>query len=177
MAGKSAPVRKGLYALGLVLSAAFLWNMTSFYLMPTVPTWNTPLTPLAFLVTAILGGAVLTNVLLSIAKPECACTGKTLAIIAALALLVGAVVSMTLIAGLPGINSSVQQAGALSHDLGGLMALRFLFLALAVGLLFYQLAEKISALPVALTGLVLVLAGEIIGRGVFYALHMTVGVV
>ena len=37
--------------------------------------------------------------------------------------------------------------------------------------------EKLKALPVImmLAGFILVLAGEIIGRGIFYGLHMTVG--
>ncbi len=173
----SEALRKGLYVLGLALSAAFLWNMTAFYLMPTLPTWNTPLTPLAFAVTALLGGAALMKVLLGFANSVEVCHTKALTGIAVLAFIAAVIVTIMLIAMLPEINTSVHQAGRLVENLGRLMALRFLLLSLAVGLMVWQTIRGASALPLALTSFVLVLVGEIVGRGVFYGLHMTTGVV
>ncbi len=74
------------------------------------------------------------------------------------------------------LHSSVQHASALVPDYGSLMAWRIVLLAGA--LLCWvtpQLKGYQPALPLLSLAFVLVLAGELIGRGVFYGLHMTVG--
>ena len=76
------------------------------------------------------------------------------------------------------IRSSVQQASALVPDYGLLMAWRVVLLALALALACWCVPQIRGRKPaVSLLGLafVLILAGEMIGRGVFYGLHMTVG--
>ena len=74
------------------------------------------------------------------------------------------------------IHSSIQQASALVPDYGSLMAWRVVLLAAAlVCWIGPQLKGYQPALPLLSLAFVLVLAGELIGRGVFYGLHMTVG--
>ncbi|MNE61813.1 Anaerobic dimethyl sulfoxide reductase chain C [compost metagenome] len=74
------------------------------------------------------------------------------------------------------IHSSIQQASALVPDYGSLMAWRIVLLALALTCWVIPLLKGYQpALPVLSLAFVLVLAGELIGRAVFYGLHMTVG--
>jgi anaerobic dimethyl sulfoxide reductase subunit C (anchor subunit) len=74
------------------------------------------------------------------------------------------------------IHSSVQQASALVPAYGSLMAWRVVLLVAAlVCWIVPQLKGYQPALPLLSLAFVLVLAGELIGRGVFYGLHMTVG--
>lgn len=61
-------------------------------------------------------------------------------------------------------------------DYGSLMAWRTVALVLAlVCWIVPQLKGYQPALPLLGTAFALVLVGEMIGRGVFYGLHMTVG--
>ena len=53
-----------------------------------------------------------------------------------------------------------------------------LLLAIGAGLLALALRQwQTQTIPLALASLVAVFIGEIIGRGVFFALHMTIGIV
>ncbi|SKA29942.1 dimethyl sulfoxide reductase anchor subunit family protein [Consotaella salsifontis] len=176
-ADSSRTLRNALYLLALVLSIALLWNMTRFYLMPTVPTWNTPLTPVAFVVTAVLGGAMLANLLFALAGLASRRLDRLVAAVAVLGLIGGVVAAVVLITTLPGIQTSVHAATSMSPDMGMWQAARFLLLFAAVALVLGQVIVGRRVLPVMVVALLLVLGGEIIGRGVFYALHMTVGLV
>jgi Tat-targeted selenate reductase subunit YnfH len=74
------------------------------------------------------------------------------------------------------IHSSVQQASALLPNYGWLQILRLALLALGLGCWICPLARKKNPrIASLLLGLMLVLLGEFIGRGLFYGLHMTVG--
>ncbi len=174
---KATAIRKGLYALACVLGVIFLWNMTRFYLMPTVPTWNTPLTPLAFITTAVLGGTMLANVLFSLSGISFPTLNRFFGTVAIIAVLAAGAITFLLLGSLPAIRSSVHEAGLLSPDMGALQALRFVLLAVAVALSFRLGSGKSPFLPATLAGLMIMLVAEMIGRGVFFALHMTIGVV
>jgi len=57
-----------------------------------------------------------------------------------------------------------------------LMVWRLILVALGLGCWVYPLLRRGQAGVAGMTlGFVLVVAGELIGRGVFYGLHMTVG--
>lgn len=74
------------------------------------------------------------------------------------------------------IHSSVQQASALVPDYGSLMAWRIVALALALCCwIVPQVKGYQPAVPLLSVAFILLLVGELIGRGVFYGLHMTVG--
>ncbi len=173
----AAPIRKVLYGVALVLGICFLWNMTAFYLMATVPTWNTVLTPLAFATTAVLGGALLINLIFALSGTDLPMTSRMVAVLALLGVIAALLVTLMLMAYLPTIHSSAHPAGLLTPDMGLWQAARFVLLALAVFISFRFTAGRPAMLPVAFLGLVLVGAAEMIGRSVFFALHMTVGVV
>lgn len=174
---KAPGLRKALYAVAVVLGLCFLWNMTSFYMMPTVPTWNTPLTPLAFATTALIGGVVLVNFLFALSGFNMAKVNRVMGALALFGLLAAIVVTLVLMATLPSINTSAHQAALLSLAMGWLEAFRFVLLALAMLISFRFVSGRTAMVPAAFAGMVFVVAAEMIGRGVFFALHMTVGVV
>ncbi len=177
----SPALRKFLLVVGFVSSIVFLASMISFYLMETVPTWNNWTTPVSFIATAFLCGTALATIVLRSAdaltsRHETA--RRTLFIIAAIACIVAMIATISVLAMLPGINSSINHATQLSPDIGQLQATRFFLLAIGAGLLALALRQwQTQTIPLALASLVAVFIGEIIGRGVFFALHMTIGLV
>jgi len=168
-----------LFVLGLtvVCSIAFLASMIWFYMMPTVPTWNTPLTPAAYVLTTIIGGSAVAAALFAaagIVRPDFLRLGPVTLVSAAL--VVAVAVALRQNALLPGINSSIKRATDLSPHYASLMAIRFVILFSALGLWWLDML-RLGTLTVsaAITCVVLILVAEMIGRGVHFGLHMTVG--
>ncbi len=160
----------------MVLGVVFVWMMVRVYnTIDTVPTWYSLWTPLTFFLTLFIGGPLLGYLLLRVAGVE-GWAMRLLPAVTLLALMVSVVVSLMQGAELAGIHSSVQQASALIPDYGSLMAWRIVLLAAALLCwIVPQLKGYQPAVPLLSVALVLVLAGELLGRGVFYGLHMTVG--
>ncbi|ELO9004502.1 dimethyl sulfoxide reductase anchor subunit, partial [Salmonella enterica] len=77
---------------------------------------------------------------------------------------------------LASIHSSVQQASSLIPDYAVLQVCRVALLVIGLGCWICPLVRRKEPHIVGLLlGLILVLGGEILGRGLFYGLHMTVG--
>ena len=160
----------------MVLGVIFVWMMVRVYkTIDTVPTWYTVWTPLSFFLTMFIGGPLLGYLLLRVADV----TGWAMRLLPAvtlLALVISAIVGLMQGSELATIHSSIQQASVLVPDYGSLMAWRLVALALAlVCWIAPQLKGYQPALPMLGLAFVLMLVGEMIGRGVFYGLHMTVG--
>ncbi|MBT0600797.1 dimethyl sulfoxide reductase anchor subunit family protein [Klebsiella quasipneumoniae] len=170
----------GLRSLWLVATMAlgviFVWMMVRVYnTIDTVPTWYTVWTPLSFFLTLFIGGPLLGYLLLRVAGVD-GWALRLLPVVTLLALLVSIVVVLMQGSELATIRSSVQQASALVPDYGLLMAWRVVLLALALACWCVpQIRSRKPAVSLLGLAFVLVLAGEMIGRGVFYGLHMTVG--
>ncbi|WP_192456791.1 DmsC/YnfH family molybdoenzyme membrane anchor subunit [Musicola keenii] len=159
----------------LLVGVGFLYAMIRVYLIDTVPTWNNGFTPVHFLMTALLGGPLLGYVLLRAA-------GETDAEIRWLPVfsLCGLVVSMVAIlwqtTALPEIHSSVQQATQLVPAYAGIQIFRWLLLIAGLSLWWVPLfRRRPSSVGVLALGSCLVIGGELLGRVIFYGLHMTVG--
>ncbi|HIC9109468.1 TPA: DmsC/YnfH family molybdoenzyme membrane anchor subunit, partial [Enterobacter hormaechei] len=74
------------------------------------------------------------------------------------------------------IQSSIQQASALLPDYGSLQVWRIALLAAGLGCWICPLIRRQEQKTLGLfAGVVLVVLGELIGRGLFYGLHMTAG--
>ncbi|WKB00489.1 dimethyl sulfoxide reductase anchor subunit family protein [Enterobacter hormaechei] len=170
----------GLRALWLivtmVLGVVFVWMMVRVYnTIDTVPTWYSVWTPMNFFLTMFIGGPLLGYLLLRVAGIN-GWAMRLLPAVSLLALVISTVVALMQGAELATIHSSIQQASALVPDYGSLMAWRVVLLTAAlVCWIAPQLKGYSPALPLLSLAFVLVLAGELIGRGVFYGLHMTVG--
>lgn len=160
--------------VSMALGVLFVHAMTRVYLIATVPTWNSGYTTLAFWLTVLLAGPLFGALLLRMAG--IAFNGALLARISVLALLVTVAVIILQGMSLTNIHSSVQQAAALVPDYASLQVWRIALLTVGLGCWICPLIRGREPQTAGLAaGLALVVAGEIIGRGLFYGLHMTVG--
>jgi anaerobic dimethyl sulfoxide reductase subunit C (anchor subunit) len=160
----------------MVLSVVFVWMMVRVYnTIDTIPTWYSLWTPLGFFLTLFLGGPLLGYLLLRVAGVD-GWAMRLLPAISIFALVVSAIMAVMQGTELATIHSSVQQASALVPDYGSLMAWRIAALALALCCwVVPQVKGYQPAVPLLSVAFILLLVGELIGRGVFYGLHMTVG--
>ena len=175
--GKLPQALRGLWlVLTMVLGVVFVWMMVRVYnTIDTVPTWHTVWTPLSFFLTMFIGGPLLGYLLLRVAGVSGSAM-RLLPAVSLAALLASSAVVMMQGSELATLHSSVQQASALVPDYGALMAWRLALIALALACwVAPQLKGERPAIPLLSLAFVLVIAGELIGRGVFYGLHMTVG--
>ncbi|PAT24156.1 dimethylsulfoxide reductase [Klebsiella quasipneumoniae] len=158
----------------LLLGLLFVLAMTRVYQIDTVPTWYTGYTTSAFFLTILLSGPLFAALLLQMAKVDV--NGWFIAGLSVAALVISAAVIVMQSAGLSTIHSSVQQAASLLPNYGRLQALRLILLALGLGCWLCPLIRRQPPRAAGLlAGLLLVLIAECIGRGLFYGLHMTVG--
>lgn len=160
----------------MVLGVIFVWMMVRVYnTIDTVPTWYSVWTPLSFFLTLFIGGPLLGYLLLRIADVD-GWAMRLLPVVTLIALTVSVVVALMQGAELATIHSAIQQASSLVPAYGSLMAWRVVILVAAlVCWIVPQLKGNQPALPLLSLAFILVLVGEMIGRGVFYGLHMTVG--
>ncbi|WP_454719404.1 dimethyl sulfoxide reductase anchor subunit family protein [Citrobacter freundii] len=160
--------------LSMLLGLVFVYAMTNVYQIDTVPTWYNGYTTLAFFMTMLLSGPLFAALPLRAAGVSC--SPARFAGISVLALLVTVAVVVLQGLSLGEIHSSVQNAGALVPDYASLQVWRILLLVAGLGCWICPLVRRKEPSVGGLAlGLVSVLAGEIIGRGLFYGLHMTVG--
>ncbi|MDQ7098767.1 MULTISPECIES: DmsC/YnfH family molybdoenzyme membrane anchor subunit [unclassified Serratia (in: enterobacteria)] len=159
----------------MALGVMFVWLMSRVYLIDTVPTWNNGYTALGFFMTVLLAGPLLAVTLLSGARFTF--NGGKFAVLSGAAMLLSLGAALMQGMALMGIHSSVQQATMLVPDYGSLQVWRLVLLGLGLGCWICPLVRsKPPKTAVLAVGFMLVLAAELIGRGVFYGLHMTVGV-
>lgn len=174
---KLAPGLRTLWlVVTMILGVIFVWMMVRVYnSIDTVPTWYGIWTPLSFFLTLLMGGPLLGYLLLRIAGIN-GWAMRLLPAVSVVALMASAIVAIMQGGELATIQSAVQKASALVPDYGSLMAWRTVVLTVALCCwIVPQVAGKTPAVPLLSVAFVLLLAGELIGRGVFYGLHMTVG--
>lgn len=160
--------------VSMILGVVFVWAMTNVYQIDTVPTWYNGYTTVTFFMTMLLAGPLFAALLLRAAGVSFNAT--PFASLSVLALLIGAAVIALQGLSLGLIHSSVQQANALVPDYGSLQVWRIVLLAAGLGCWICPLIRRKDPHIAGIAlGLVLVLVGEFIGRGLFYGLHMTVG--
>ncbi|STG23454.1 putative dimethyl sulfoxide reductase, anchor subunit [Escherichia coli] len=160
--------------VSMALGVIFVWMMTCVYQIDTVPTWHNGYTTLAFFLTVLLSGPILAAAILRAARVTFNTT--PFAIISVLALIACAGVIVLQGLSLACIHSSVQQASALVPDYASLQVWRVVLLCAGLGCWVCPLIRRREPHVAGLIlGLILILGGEMIGRVLFYGLHMTVG--
>lgn len=160
--------------VSMALGVIFVWMMTCVYQIDTVPTWHNGYTTLAFFLTVLLSGPILAAAILRAARITFNTT--PFAIISVLALIACAGVIVLQGLSLASIHSSVQQASALVPDYASLQVWRVVLLCAGLGCWLCPLIRRREPHVAGLVlGLILILGGEMIGRVLFYGLHMTVG--
>ncbi|AJJ64362.1 dimethyl sulfoxide reductase anchor subunit family protein [Yersinia aldovae] len=161
--------------VAMVLGVVFVYAMCRVYSIDTVPTWDNLYTPLGFVLTVFIGGPMLGYLLLQWAGIH----GRImlqLPMISVLALIISLASVIMQAASLPLIYSSVQQASQLIPDYGTLMVWRLVLLVLGLGCWICPLIRGRTPMTLGMIfAMLLIIVAELIGRGVFYGLHMTVG--
>ena len=192
-------LRQALAGLAALVGLALIWSMTMVYLLPTVPAWNSWATPARFFATTFLLGSLAVGAALVVtadvrrrrgaAADEASDTVIMSSLrgiaIGAIAMLGVEFVVLPLYLGklaTDGSAATTASAGALVTIHGGyaIAQLVLVFLGVALlGVFLSRLAKRFSTTrmlaiaPVA--AFVLVFAGEIIGRMLFYASYARVG--
>ncbi|HGP4149809.1 TPA: dimethyl sulfoxide reductase anchor subunit family protein [Yersinia enterocolitica] len=161
--------------VAMVLGVVFVYAMCRVYSIDTVPTWDNIYTPLGFVLTAFISGPMLGYLLLQWADIN----GRAmlqLPMISVLALIISLASVIMQAASLPLIYNSVQQASQLIPDYGTLMVWRLVLLVLGLGCWICPLIRGRTPMTLGMIfAMLLIIVAELIGRGVFYGLHMTVG--
>lgn len=159
----------------MVAGVGFVYAMCRVYEINTVPTWDNAYTAFHFGLTVLIGGPVLGYLLLRGADIN-GCALRLLPVISVTALVVSMCVVVMQSASLASTNSAVQAASALIPQYGTLSVSRLVLIALGLGCWICPLIlRKRPAIASMVLAFVLVFAGELIGRAIFYGLHMTVG--
>ncbi|PLR53477.1 DmsC/YnfH family molybdoenzyme membrane anchor subunit [Chimaeribacter arupi] len=154
----------------------FVYAMGRVYHITTVPTWDPMYTSLSFALTALIGGPLLGGLLLRSAGVAARGSVRWLPLVSLLALVISAVVWFSQVATVNTLHSSVQSASSLVPALGALLGWRLALIAIGLGCwIVPQVTQKAPGVFILASGLALVVAGELLGRGIFYGLHMTVG--
>lgn len=170
----SAAAGKAWLVIAMIAGLAFVYGMGQVYQIETVPTWNNGYTSANFFLTMLIAGPLLGFLLNS---RDCACNGKILAAVSVTALIISACLGLMQGSELAATQSSLISASALVPQYGQLLALRLVLVALGLGLWIVPMFRgQNSGIPALILAFALVVCGEIIGRAVFYNLHMTAGV-
>ena len=161
----------------VIFSLAFLASMISFYMIPTVPTWCTALTPSAYILSVLIAGSAVAAALFAVAgitQPGLLRYGPFTA--ASLAIFATTLIVLRQGGQLPNISSSITRASDLSPHYAGVMAVRLLILFFALGVWGIETLLPGSLSPNASSALAcLILIAECVGRSIHFTLHMTVG--
>jgi len=175
-------LRWGLLTAAGLAGALFLLSMTKLYMLPAVPVWRGIYTPLAFLSTTLVIGAVATELAVRVIAGPGVFAIDLAAV--ALVLIAGEIVLAALAAprhGLRGVSPgpSLRPAGVPPRGLHrarlALLAAGFIAIAIDRGSGASSIINERGASPALLLAFLFVLAGEAAGRFHFYGLVASPG--
>lgn len=172
----SESLQKTLLLAAMLIGAGFMYAMIKVYLINTVPTWNSVYTPLQFILTMAISGLVFAHTLLVGSKHKHRDLDNALPTFAAIALAISLIVTISQMIELSHISSAIVMASDLIPNMMTLQVLRISLLFAGFALMFApRLISSKPQLPVMLLSFSCVLVSELINRGVFYGLHMSIG--
>ncbi len=195
----SFAVRNVVAVISAVIGIGLVASMSMIYMMETQPGWNTFQTPLAFFTTALLLGSVALGAALvanySIVKrrnPDCEEVQcelmrgalRWLAVISIVALGVEFIFIPMYLSRLAAIgNEATMTASMMTSDFGVIFAFRLLLAFIGAGVLgmfIYQHSQdpenETALMTFAYASFVLVLSAEVLGRFLFYATQVQIGI-
>ncbi len=172
----SEGVHKSLLLIAMLVGVGFMYAMIKVYLINTVPTWNSAYTPLMFVLTMTISGLFFAHTLLVGTKHKHRDLDNTLPTFAAIALAISLIVTISQMIELSHISSAIVAASDLIPNMMTLQILRIGLLFAGFVLMFApRLISSKPSLPMMLLSFGCVLISELINRGVFYGLHMSIG--
>ncbi len=172
----TAGVQKTLMLVAMVLGCLFMYAMINVYMINTVPTWFNVYTPLSFVMTMVVGGLLLSHLIVVVAKDSQFNVDRNIVILAFVAVAMSLVVTIGKMNLISDIQSSIVKASELVDGLGCYIGIQVVLLLSGLLIWGLPMLNRSSVTPINLTvALILILASELVGRGLFYSLHMTSG--
>lgn len=169
-------IQKALMVGAMVLGVIFMYAMINVYMINTVPTWDNIYTPLSFIMTIVVGGLLLSQFVMVFANDSRFTVDRNITMLAVIAVAISLLVTVGKLNLIGDIQTSAAKASELVDGLGSYVILQVALLMASLLIWILPMLNKAKVNPVNLgLALVLFLASELIGRGLFYSLHMTSG--
>ncbi|MEZ8271240.1 dimethyl sulfoxide reductase anchor subunit family protein [Vibrio splendidus] len=169
-------IQKALMVGAMVLGVIFMYAMINVYMINTVPTWDNIYTPLSFIMTMVVGGLLLSQFVIVFANDSRFTVDRNITMLAVIAVAISLLVTVGKLNLIGDIQTSAAKASELVDGLGNYVILQVALLMASLLVWILPMLNKAKVNPVNLgLALVLFLASELIGRGLFYSLHMTSG--
>lgn len=169
-------IQKALMVGAMVLGVIFMYAMINVYMINTVPTWDNIYTPLSFIMTMVVGGLLLSQFVIVFANDSRFTVDRNITMLAVIAVAISLLVTVDKLNLIGDIQTSAAKASELVDGLGSYVILQVALLMASLLVWILPMLNKAKVNPVNLgLALVLFLASELIGRGLFYGLHMTSG--
>ncbi|PMN49407.1 dimethylsulfoxide reductase [Vibrio lentus] len=169
-------IQKALMVSAMVLGVIFMYAMISVYMINTVPTWDNIYTPLSFIMTMVVGGLLLSQFVIVFTNDSRFTVDRNITMLAVIAVAISLIVTVGKLNLIGDIQTSVAKASELVDGLGSYVILQVALLMASLLVWILPMLNKAKVNPVNLgLALVLFLASELVGRGLFYSLHMTSG--
>ncbi|KAB0464714.1 dimethyl sulfoxide reductase anchor subunit family protein [Vibrio kanaloae] len=169
-------IQKALMVGAMVLGVIFMYAMINVYMINTVPTWDNIYTPLSFIMTMVVGGLLLSQFVIVFANDSRFTVDCNITMLAVIAVAISLLVTVGKLNLIGDIQTSAAKASELVDGLGSYAILQVALLMASLLVWILPMLNKAKVNPVNLgLALVLFLASELIGRGLFYSLHMTSG--
>ncbi|OMO24460.1 dimethyl sulfoxide reductase anchor subunit family protein [Vibrio lentus] len=169
-------IQKALMVGAMVLGVIFMYAMINVYMINTVPTWDNIYTPLSFIMTMVVGGLLLSQFVIVFANDSRFTVDRNITMLAVVAVAISLLVTVGKLNLIGDIQTSAAKASELVDGLGSYVILQVALLMASLLIWILPMLNKAKVSPVNLgLALVLFLASELIGRGLFYSLHMTSG--
>ncbi len=169
-------IQKALMVGAMVLGVIFMYAMINVYMINTVPTWDNIYTPLSFIMTMFVGGLMLSQFVIVFANDSRFTVDRNITMLAVIAVAISLLVTVGKLNLIGDIQTSVAKASELVDGLGSYVILQVALLMASLLIWILPMLNKAKVNPVNLgLALVLLLVSELIGRGLFYSLHMTSG--
>lgn len=171
-----AGLQKVLMFAAMALGVVFMYAMINVYMIDTVPTWNNIYTPLSFVMTMAVAGLLLSHLVFASAGEAEFKLSRNFAMLAVLAVAISLIVTISKANFIGDVQTSVAKASELVDGLGMYLGVQVALLLSGLLIWLLPLINKKSVNPVNLgLALALIIGSELIGRGLFYSLHMTTG--
>lgn len=171
-------IAKPWLALSCIAGIGLIGCTSTAYSVSTVPTWDTPFSPVNLVLSALSAGPVLGLLFLEMARARSRAPEIALAVLAGLMLIASTVALVLHDASLANIANNEFDAGSLVPGYQLAIALHVALGATSVLLAGWSLRARQSerlTLILRITASVLMLAAVFVTRVVFYNLHMTLG--
>ncbi|PMH01864.1 dimethyl sulfoxide reductase anchor subunit family protein [Vibrio lentus] len=169
-------IQKALMVGAMVLGVIFMYAMINVYMINTVPTWDNIYTPLSFIMTMVVGGLLLSQFVIVFANDSRFTVDRNITMLAVIAVAISLLVTVGKLNLIGDIQTSAAKASELVDGLGSYVILQVALLMASLLIWILPMLNRAKVNPVNLgLALVLFLASELIGRGLFYSLHMTSG--